>query len=121
MAGDFKEYDYVKASTIDVRDLEPLDSDTSTIMKSEFGTGFKLTLFYFAFIFTIPVLNWFAGGFMFSNFYGGMTFAWFLTGIVSMAMAFIIAFIHTTLYEMRIKKYDAKTSVSQPSNDRSVT
>ncbi|WP_191556281.1 DUF485 domain-containing protein [Metabacillus idriensis] len=120
MAAEFKEYDYVEAGTVDVREREPLDQQTSHLMKSEFSTGSKLTLFYFAFIFAMPILNWFAPEFMFSNFYGGMTYAWFFTGIVAMGMAFIIAYIHTALYEKRLKKSHMTDSSIRPSNGRSV-
>ncbi|MBN6187586.1 hypothetical protein JQN58_11720 [Aneurinibacillus sp. BA2021] len=112
MASEYTEYDYVAAGTIDVSELPPLDPETDKIMKDEFSTGFKLTLFYYAFIFTIPILNWFAPGFMFSRFWGGMTYSWFFTGIVSMAMAFIIAYVHTSLYEKRLQKYQGSVPTS---------
>jgi uncharacterized membrane protein (DUF485 family) len=105
MAAEYTEYDYVAASTVDVSELEPLDAETEKIMKGELGTGLKLSLFYYAFIFAIPILNWFAPDFMFSRMWGGMTYAWFLTGIIAMAMAFIIAYAHTTLYEKRLQNY----------------
>lgn len=103
MAGEYSEYDYVAADTIDVSELEPLDPETRKIMKGEFSTGIKLTLFYYVFILSIPILNWYADGFMFSRMWGGMTYSWFFTSIVAMAMAFIIAYVHTTLYEKRLK------------------
>lgn len=112
MAAEYTEYDYVAAGTVDVSELKPLDRETERIMKDELGTGFKLTAFYYAFIFMIPILNWFASGFMFSRVWGGMTFSWFLTGIVAMAMAFIIAYIHTSLYEKRLQKYQGSSSSS---------
>lgn len=103
MAGEYTEYDYVEAGKIDVKDLPPLDTETNNIMKKEFGTGITLSLFYYVFVFTIPVLNWFAPDFMFSRMWGGMSVSWFFTAIVSMAMAFIIAYVHTHLYEKRLK------------------
>ncbi|CAM3983730.1 hypothetical protein [Mesobacillus zeae] len=106
MAGEYSDYEYVEAGKIDVKDLPPLDSETEKIMKGEFSTGFKLSILYYLFIFTIPVLNWFAPEFMFSSMFGGMTYAWFLTGIVAMAIAFIIAYIHTNRYEKRLAKYE---------------
>lgn len=112
MASEYTEYDYVAAGTIDVSELPPLDSETDRIMKDEFSTGFKLTLLYYAFIFAIPILNWFAPDFMFSRFWGGMTYSWFFTGIVAMAMAFIIAYVHTALYEKRLQKYQGSTPSS---------
>ncbi|MEH6942716.1 hypothetical protein [Bacillus sp. JJ722] len=105
MANEYSEYDYVEAGTIEYSKLPPLDAETEKIMKAEFGTGFKLTLFYFVFIFSIPVMNWYFPDFAFSKFWGGMTVSWFITSIIAMAMAFIIAYIHTALYEKRLKKY----------------
>ncbi|MGM9925403.1 MAG: hypothetical protein ACI35R_14240 [Bacillus sp. (in: firmicutes)] len=110
MANEYSDYDYVEAGTIEYSKLPPLDAETNRIMKAEFSTGFTLTLFYFVFIFSIPVMNWFAPEFAFSRFWGGMTVSWFITSIVAMAMAFIIAYIHTALYEKRLKNY---TSTSQ--------
>ncbi|MEK3805573.1 hypothetical protein MHB63_03090 [Bacillus sp. FSL H8-0547] len=120
MAADYKDYEYVEAGTVDVRELTPLDEETRYLMKSEFSIGSKLTLFYFAFILIIPALNWFAPDFMFSSFYGGMTYAWFFTGIFAMGMAFLIAFIHTSLYEKRLKKSQTPASSVQASDGRSV-
>lgn len=57
MAGEYREYNYVAADTIDVSELEPLDPETKQIMKSEFSTGIKLTLFYYVFILSIPILT----------------------------------------------------------------
>jgi uncharacterized membrane protein (DUF485 family) len=107
MAGEFTEYEYVEAGTVDVSELPPLDSETAKSMKEEFSTGFKLSTFYYLFIFTIPILNWFAPDFMFSNMWGGMTVSWFLTGIVAMGMAFVIAYIHTKRYEKRLERTEA--------------
>lgn len=112
MGAEYKEYDYVPAGTIDVSELEPLDQQTEQLMKQEFKTGFKLTIFYYVFILMIPVLNWFATDFMFSDMWGGMSYAWFLTSIVAMAMAFIVAMIHTYLYEKRLK------SMQSPAEER---
>ncbi|ESU31949.1 hypothetical protein G3A_13660 [Bacillus sp. 17376] len=119
MAGEYREYNYVAADTIDVSELEPLDPETKQIMKSEFSTGIKLTLFYYVFILSIPILNWYAGEFMFSRMWGGMTYSWFFTSIVAMAMAFVIALIHTTLYEKRLKKSGAEQS-SSPADGRRI-
>jgi uncharacterized membrane protein (DUF485 family) len=112
MAGEYSEYNYVAAETIDVSELEPLDPETRKIMKGEFSTGIKLTVFYYIFILSIPILNWFAEGFMFSRMWGGMTYSWFLTSVVAMAMAFVIAFIHTALYEKRLKNQSGDTTTS---------
>lgn len=115
MAGEYSEYNYVAADTIDISELEPLDPETKRNMKGEFSTGIKLTVFYYIFILAIPILNWFAEGFMFSRMWGGMTYSWFLTSVVAMAMAFIIAFIHTALYEKRLRN---NQSAHSPSSDK---
>lgn len=109
MAGEYTKYDYVAASTIDIHELEPLDSETDGIIKAELGTGLKLAFIYFSFILAMPVLNWFAGGFMFSRMWGGMTYAWFFTGIIAMLMAFLIAFINIRSYERRLLVHSHKT------------
>ena len=109
MASEFNdEYEYVAAEKIDIKDLPPLDADTNRIMKQEFSTGTKLTIIYYLFIFAIPILNWYAPDFFFSRFFGGMTYSWFFTSVIAMASAFIIAFIHTSLYEKRLKRNDNK-------------
>lgn len=117
MAAEFTEYEYVAAGTVDVSQLPPLDRETERIMKDEFATGSKLTIFYYVFIFMIPILNWYASGFMFSRLWGGMTYSWFLTGIVAMAMAFIIAYVHTSLYEKRLHKYQGSAGASSANSE----
>jgi len=119
LAGEYREYNYVAADTIDISELEPLDPETTQTMKSEFSTGIKLTLFYYVFILSIPILNWYAGDFMFSRMWGGMTYSWFFTSIVAMAMAFVIALIHTTLYEKRLKQSHSKQSTA-PADGRRI-
>jgi uncharacterized membrane protein (DUF485 family) len=118
MAVEYTDYEYVPAGTVDVSELEPLDQETSNLMKNEFSTGFKLTLFYYLFILAIPVLNWFAPDFMFSRMWGGMSFAWFFTSIVAMAMAFTIAFIHTYLYKKQVKTFQENISTISTSAER---
>ena len=109
MASEFKDdYEYVAAEKIDIKDLPPLDVDTNRIMKQEFSTGSKLTIIYYLFVFAIPILNWYAPDFFFSRFFGGMTYSWFFTSVIAMAAAFTIAFIHTSLYEKRLKRYESK-------------
>nr|WP_203362443.1 hypothetical protein [Bacillus sp. REN10] len=99
--------------TIDVANLPPLDSDTSAIMKSELRTGIGLSSFYYAFIFFIPVINWFLKDLAFFEFWGGMSVTWFLTTIVGMGMAFLIAYIHTKRYEKRLAQYDQSVNGNQ--------
>ncbi|WP_338753747.1 hypothetical protein [Bacillus sp. FJAT-52991] len=103
-----KEYEMTDRShgTIDAAQLPPLDSDTNAIMKSELQTGIGLSSFYYAFIFFIPVINWFFKDFAFFQFWGGMSVTWFLTTIIGMGMAFLIAYIHTKRYEKRLAQYD---------------
>lgn len=101
-----RDYEYVEAGTVDVKDLPPLDATTNKIMKDEFTTGFSLTVFYFILIFSIPIMNWFAPKLAFKKIFGGMTVTWFVTTVVMMVMAFIIAYVHTALYEKRLKKYE---------------
>lgn len=112
MATGSNDYEYVKAGTIDLKDLPPLDETTNKIMKDELRTGLSLTILYFILIFSIPVMNWFAPSFAFSNLWGGMTVTWFITTIVMMAVAFIIAYVHTALYERRLLKYDTTNKSS---------
>ena len=106
MAGDYRDYDYVEAGTVDVKDLKPLDPQIRSIMKGELSTGAILTFIYFIFIFSIPIMNWFFPNLAFSKFWGGMTFTWFVTTVIAMLMAVIIAALHTFLYERRLIKYE---------------
>lgn len=98
--------------TIDVRLLTKLDKETSQIMKSEYRTGITLTVIYFSFVLFIPLMNWYNSGWAFSNMWGGMSYSWFLTAIVAMAMAFIIAWVHTWLYERRLRLSSKNESAS---------
>ncbi|WP_017754199.1 DUF485 domain-containing protein [Calidifontibacillus oryziterrae] len=113
MAAEYKERHYVPAGSVDISELEPLDPATDKIMKGEFRTGFGLSLVYFAFIFSIPVLNWYASELMLTKFWGGMTISWFMTAIGSLAVAVIIAYIHVNLYEKRLKNYESLTTTDE--------
>lgn len=95
--------------TIDFKKLENLDSQTRSIVRSEFLTGFLLSVIYFAFVFFIPIVNWYNPEWAFSKMWGGMTYSWFLTSIVAMVMAFVIAYAHTKLYE----RWERKASLAQ--------
>lgn len=106
MAENKDHYDYVEHGTVDFKDLPPLDHETSEIMHDELRTGVSLTVFYFILIFSIPVMNWYFPAFAFKPIWGGMTITWFVTSVVMMAMSFIIAYVHTKLYEKRLAKYD---------------
>lgn len=118
MAAEYQDYDYVEASTVKFEDLPPLDPQIKKNMRGELTTGLVLTAFYFAFIFSIPVLNWYFPEIAFKPFWGGMSLTWFLTTFVTMAMAFIIALLHTVLYERRLKKVDAlQQSVKEDDDD----
>lgn len=98
--------------TIDRRRLEKLDPETSSMVRSEFLTGFSLAFVYLAFVFFIPIVNWYNPEWAFSKMWGGMTYSWFLTAIVAMVMAFVIAYVHTKLYERWERKaHKVKTTV----------
>ena len=106
--------------TIDIKKLEKLDRETSYIVKSEFRTGLSLTIIYFIFVFSVPVMNWFKPDWAFAKLVGGMSASWFLTTIVAMVMAFVIAFVHTKLYERWEKK--VKTIMPSAGNeDQTIT
>ncbi|MEW9672906.1 hypothetical protein [Ammoniphilus sp. 3BR4] len=115
MAAEYKEMEYIESGKMDVSQLKALDPETSRIMKSEFSASLKLGLVYFLFIFSIPVLNWFAKDFMMGQIWGGMTISWFLTAIVGLALAVVIAVIHIYLYEKRLKVNQPAT---HPVSDR---
>ncbi|MGC5324757.1 hypothetical protein [Brevibacillus sp. SYSU BS000544] len=120
MAGEFTEYGYIAADKVDIDQLKPLDQETGKTMKEELGNGLKLTLIYFTFIFAMPVLNWFAGDFMFSRMWGGMTYAWFFTGILAMLMAFVIACINIFSYEKRLQRNDSANNSKIETEGRQV-
>lgn len=90
--------------TIDIKKLQKLDEETRYIIRSEFRTGLSLTIIYFLFVFSVPAMNWFKPDWAFAKVFGGISASWFLTSIISMFMAFIIAFVHTKLYERRENK-----------------
>ncbi|OCS87600.1 hypothetical protein [Caryophanon tenue] len=117
MAAEYQDYDYVEAGTIDAKDLPPLKPQIKKNMRGELSTGLILATIYFAFIFSIPVLNWFFPDIAFKPFWGGMTVTWFLTTVIGMAMAFIIGGLHTYLYERRLKKYVTTTDVKEADED----
>lgn len=93
--------------TIDIKELQKLDRETRYIVKSEFRTGLSLTIIYFLFVISVPVMNWYKPDWAFAKLFGGMSASWFLTSIVAMVMAFVIAYVHTKLYERWEKKVQA--------------
>ncbi|MBP2079387.1 hypothetical protein [Oceanobacillus polygoni] len=95
--------------TIDIKKLQKLDRETRYIVSSEFRTGLSLTIIYFIFIISVPVMNWYKPDWAFTKLFGGMSASWFLTSIVAMVMAFVIAYVHTRLYERWEKKVKALT------------
>lgn len=104
--------------TVDVKELGLLDKETNYIMKSEFRTGLVLSILYLAFVFFIPIINWHFPEIAFYLLFGGMSLSWFLTSLVAMAMAFFIAYIHTKLYERRLKTYHTFSTQDNQSNKR---
>lgn len=122
MAAEYQDYDYVEAGTVDFKDLPPLEPEIERNMRGELTTGLILATIYLGFIFTIPVLNWYFPEIAFKPFWGGMSLTWFLTTFVTMAMAFIIALLHTVLYERRLKATEKATPVKEDDDDaRNVT
>lgn len=85
--------------TIDSKDLPKLDKHTRHSIRTEISTAVSLASVYFLFIFAVPAINWFKPDWAFSKMFGGMSYSWFLTTIVAMVMAFLIAYLHTKLYE----------------------
>nr|WP_255723515.1 DUF485 domain-containing protein [Sporosarcina sp. ACRSL] len=86
--------------------MEKLDKETRFIVRSEFRTGMSLTVIYFLFVLSVPVMNWFKPDWAFTKLVGGMSASWFLTTIIAMVMAFVIAFVHTKLYERWERKVE---------------
>ncbi|RHW39351.1 hypothetical protein D1B33_00445 [Lysinibacillus yapensis] len=107
-----KEFDMTDEprETIDAKKLPKLDGETRFIIRSEFRTGLTLTIIYFLFVFSVPAMNWFKPDWAFAKVFGGISTSWFLTSIVAMVMAFIIAYVHTKLYERWEKKVQTITS-----------
>ena len=97
-----------------------MDEETRYIVKSEFRTGLSLTIIYFLFVLSVPVMNWFKPDWAFARCLGGMSASWFLTTIFAMVMAFIIAFVHTKLYERWEKKVETITP-STGNKEQSIT
>ncbi|PAE29283.1 hypothetical protein CHI07_10030 [Paenibacillus sp. 7884-2] len=93
--------------TVDIKKLQNLDRETKYIVSSEFRTGLSLTIIYFIFIISVPVMNWYKPDWAFTKLVGGMSASWFLTSIIAMVMAFVIAYVHTRLYERWEKKVQA--------------
>lgn len=85
--------------TIDIKKLPKMDEKTRQGIRTELSTALSLSFVYFIFIFSVPAMNWFKPDWAFAKMFGGMSYSWFLTTIVAMAMAFIIAYLHTKLYE----------------------
>ena len=107
--------------TIDIKKLEKLDEETRFIVKSEFRTGLSLTIIYFLFVFSVPVMNWFKPDWAFARLFGGMSASWFLTTIVAMVMAFVIAFVHTKLYERWERKVQNIIKPPNGNKEQSIT
>lgn len=107
-----------EVETVSISELPSLETETNQIMKSEFWTGLLLSIIYLGFVFLIPILNWYFKSFAFKPLFGGMSVSWFLTSIVAMAMAFLIAFIHTKLYEKRLEKYHRDSTNNKKRNEQ---
>lgn len=92
------------SETIDIKKLPKLDKKTKYSVRTALSTALSLAIVYFIFIFFVPAINWFKPDWAFAKMFGGMSYSWFLTTLVAMAMAFIIAYLHTKLYERWEKK-----------------
>ncbi|WP_259455727.1 hypothetical protein [Bacillus sp. PK3_68] len=46
-----------------------------------------------------------------------MSVTWFLTTIVGMVMAFVIAYVHTKRYEKRLARYDTSSELQKEKAD----
>lgn len=99
-----EEEDYVAAKTIDYSDLEPLDEETASLMKSELKVSNILATIYGVFIFSVPFLNWYLPEIAFAKVWGGMTYTWLATTILAMFLAIIIAATHMYFYSKRMVK-----------------
>ncbi|RLL41789.1 hypothetical protein D8M04_17125 [Oceanobacillus piezotolerans] len=104
--------------TIDINKLQKLDGETRYIVRSEFRTGLSLTIIYAIFIISVPVMNWYKPDWAFAKLFGGMSSSWFLTSIVAMVMAFVIAYVHTKLYERWEKKVQTITPSSENEEEK---
>ena len=91
--------DKAGATKINIKDLPALDSEISLIMKTEFGISFWLSVVYFIFILSVPILNWTAPALMRTRVWGGMSLTWFLTSIVAMVLAVVFAALHVKIYQ----------------------
>ncbi|GKV56580.1 hypothetical protein NCCP2222_25270 [Sporosarcina sp. NCCP-2222] len=125
---DLREKEFVMTDepceTIHIKELPELDEETKYIAKTEFRTGLSLTIIYFLFVLSVPVMNWFKPDWAFTKLFGGMSASWFLTTIVAMAMAFIIAFVHTKLYERWERKVGTAilaTGLAEKKNNEAAT
>ncbi len=81
--------------------LAPLDEKTRAIMRDEFKVSCKLTVIYFIFLLMVPILNWNVPKLMKMKLWAGMSLTWFLSSIVAMLLAFIVAALHVYFFQKR--------------------
>lgn len=93
--------DNAGAAKVNYKDLPPLEPGVNEVMKTEFGISFWLSVIYFIFILGVPILNWTAPDLMKTKIWGGMSLTWFLTSIVAMVLAFVIAWLHVNIYQKK--------------------
>lgn len=93
-----------KVGTINYADLPALDPETSANMKRELSSSLILSIVYYVFILGVTILNWTSPGLMKTILWGGMSLTWFLTSIMAMFMAALVAWLHLYFYQQRIAK-----------------
>lgn len=93
--------DKAGATQVSYKSLPPLDPDVNEVMKTEFGISIWLSVVYFIFILSVPILNWTAPALMKTRVWGGMSLTWLLTSIVAMGMAVLIAWLHVKIYQSK--------------------
>ena len=101
-----------KVGTINYKDLAPLDAETAKNMSEELRISVILSIIYYAFVFTVTVMNFTAPDFMKTKLWGGMTVTWFATSLVSLAVAALIAWVHVIYYQKRVLEHSKNQGVA---------
>lgn len=94
-----------KVGTIYYKDLPALDPDTAINMKEELSISLILTAIYYVFLLGVTIFNWTSPGLMKTILWGGMSLTWFLTSVVAMVMAVLIAWLHLYFYQQRLARH----------------
>lgn len=98
------------SNTIDYKSLKPLSEDVQKVMNEELKISLGLAVFYFVFLLAVPILTFTAPELMRTRVWGGMSLTWFMTAIVAMVLATVIAWIHVHMYQKKflstVTEYD---------------